>query len=105
MVIKQAVYTKRFDLKTQVFITTTEWSSDRHGSDSDGYKKDVEFYITIQQLALYLNEDFKDWEVATQVTYLQAIYDNWSIDLYDLLFEDKEFLYFMYQDYGHNQSL
>jgi hypothetical protein len=105
MVIKQAVYTKRFELKTQVIVTTTEWSTDQHGSDSEGYKKDVEFYITIQQLALYLNEDYKDWEVAQQLTYIQCIYDNWSIDLYDALFEDEDFLHFMYEDYGYNQSL
>ena len=104
MVIKQLVYNKRFDLTAKVYVADVEWSDDRHGSDSDGHIEQVKFYITIQQLAQFLNDSFSTWEVSYQLVYLQAIYDSWNLDCYDSLFQDEDFVEFMYQEYGHKQS-
>lgn len=104
MVIKQQVYTLRFNLTANVYVVDKEFDDDRHGPDSDGHVEQVEFYITIQQLAEYLNKDFPTYEIAYQVTYLQAVYDSWNVEAYDTLFEDEDFLQYMYDMYGYNQS-
>lgn len=104
MVINQTVYTKKFDLTFNAYIVDKEWSDDVHGTDNDGHREEVEFYITIQQLAEYLNEDYVNWQSPQQVVYLQAIYDSWNIECYEDLFEDEDFLEYMYERYGWKQS-
>ena len=105
MVIKEQVYNKKFELSAPYYVIDSEFDDGKGGTDTSGHTETVKFFITIQQLAAYLNDSYSTWDVAFQVTYLQAIFDNWSIDLYDGLFQDQDFVYLMYQDYGHNQSL
>jgi hypothetical protein len=87
MVIKKEVFNLKFDLTIK---------------QND---EETNFFITSKQLAAYLNDQFYNWEVAQQLIYLQGIYDIWSIDCFDSLFEDDDFLAYMFQLYGWNQII
>jgi hypothetical protein len=105
MVIKNEVYTKKFELSAPYFVIDTEFDDGKGGTDTSGHTETGKFFITIQQLAAWLNDSYSTWDVAFQVTYLQAIYGSWNYDCYDSLFEEEEFLHYMYQQYGWNQKL